>query len=43
VWVLILGQTLGAAFLNEGNEVKLGSRDPLKGVLKKWKAENPGA
>jgi predicted dinucleotide-binding enzyme len=37
------GQTLGAAFLTEGYEVKLGSRNPLKDVVKRWKAENQGA
>jgi 8-hydroxy-5-deazaflavin:NADPH oxidoreductase len=36
----IVAQTLGKAFITEGNEVMLGSRDPLKDVLKKWKAEN---
>ncbi|HTB25586.1 MAG TPA: NAD(P)-binding domain-containing protein, partial [Puia sp.] len=34
------GQTLGAAFLTEGYEVKLGSRNPLKDVVKRWKTEN---
>jgi 8-hydroxy-5-deazaflavin:NADPH oxidoreductase len=38
-----VGQILGAAFLSEGYEVKLGSRDPLKDVVKTWKTENPGA
>ncbi|HEV3221510.1 MAG TPA: NAD(P)-binding domain-containing protein [Puia sp.] len=38
-----VAQTLGTAFLTEGYEVKLGSRNPLKDVLKKWKAKNPGA
>ncbi len=38
-----VAQTLGKAFLAEGFEVKLGSRDPLKDVVKKWETENPGA
>jgi predicted dinucleotide-binding enzyme len=38
-----VAQSLGTAFLKEGFEVKLGSRDPLKDVLKKWETENPGA
>lgn len=39
----IVAQTLGKAFITEGNEVMLGSRDPLKDSIKKWKAENPGS
>ena len=38
-----VAQTLGKAFLTEGFDVKLGSRDPLKEVVKKWEAENPDA
>jgi predicted dinucleotide-binding enzyme len=38
-----VGQTLGTGFLAEGYEVKLGSRNPLKDVVKKWETENPGA
>ncbi len=38
-----VAQSLGTAFLKEGFEVKLGSRDPLKDVVKRWGAENPGA
>jgi predicted dinucleotide-binding enzyme len=37
-----VGQTLGNAFLSEGNQVMLGSRDPSKKELVKWKKENPG-
>ena len=39
----VVAQTLGKAFLTEGNEVMLGSRDPEKEAIKKWKASNPGA
>jgi 8-hydroxy-5-deazaflavin:NADPH oxidoreductase len=39
----IVAQTLGKAFLTEGNEVMLGSRDPLKEAVTKWKTANPGA
>ena len=39
----IVAQTLGKAFLTEGHELMLGSRDPKKATLKKWNAENPGA
>lgn len=35
-----VAQTLGRAFLSEGNEVMLGSRDPGKEPIKKWKAAN---
>jgi 8-hydroxy-5-deazaflavin:NADPH oxidoreductase len=38
-----VAQTLGKAFLKEGFEVKLGSRDPLKDAVKKWENENSGA
>lgn len=36
-----VGQTLGTAFLTEGHDVMLGTRDPEKDVVKKWKNENP--
>jgi predicted dinucleotide-binding enzyme len=36
-----VGRTLGNAFLQEGFEVMLGSRDPLKAEVVKWKNENP--
>jgi hypothetical protein len=36
-----VGQTLGAAFLQEGYAVMLGSRTPDKAELVKWKAANP--
>jgi predicted dinucleotide-binding enzyme len=39
----IVAQVMGRAFLAEGEEVMMGSRDPLKDSIKKWKAENPGA
>ena len=35
-----VGQTLGSAFLNEGNEVMLGSRNPSKDEVVKWKKAN---
>ena len=35
-----VAQTLGRAFITEGNEVMLGSRDPQKDAIKKWKAQN---
>jgi Predicted dinucleotide-binding enzymes len=38
-----VAQTLGKAFLTEGNEVMLGSRDPKKDAIAKWKASSPGA
>ena len=37
----IVAQTLGKAFITEGYEVMLGSRDPKKEALQKWKAANP--
>jgi predicted dinucleotide-binding enzyme len=37
-----VGQTLGAAFLAEGHEVMLGTRDTDKKEVKKWKHDNPG-
>jgi predicted dinucleotide-binding enzyme len=39
----IVAQTLGKAFITEGNEVMLGSKDPQKDSLKKWENENPGS
>jgi 8-hydroxy-5-deazaflavin:NADPH oxidoreductase len=39
----IVAQTLGKAFLTEGNEVMLGSRDPQKAALKKWSSESKGS
>lgn len=36
----VVGQVLGTAFLVEGYEVMLGSRDALKAELIKWKAIN---
>jgi len=36
-----VGQTLGTAFLAEGHDVMLGTRDPEKDAVKKWKNENP--
>ena len=36
-----VGRTLGNAFLQEGYEVMLGSRDPLKAEIVKWQNENP--
>jgi hypothetical protein len=39
----IVAQTLGKAFITEGYEVMLGSRDPKKEALQKWKTANPTA
>ena len=39
----IVAQTLGKAFINEGYEVMLGSRDPKKEAVTKWRAANPAA
>lgn len=36
-----VGQTLGTAFLAEGYEVMLGTRNPGKEEVKKWKQQNP--
>jgi predicted dinucleotide-binding enzyme len=36
-----VGQKLGAAFLAEGHEVMLGTRNPGKAEVKNWKKENP--
>lgn len=38
-----VGQTLGAAFLKEGHEVKMGTRDVKKEEVVEWKKQNPGA
>jgi predicted dinucleotide-binding enzyme len=37
----IVGQTLGTAFLAEGYEVMIGTRNPGKEEVKKWKVANP--
>jgi predicted dinucleotide-binding enzyme len=37
----IVGRVLGAAFLKEGHEVVLGTRDTAKAEVVKWKSENP--
>lgn len=39
----IVGRVLGSAFLKEGNEVMLGTRDTGKEEVLKWKEENHGA
>lgn len=39
----IVARVLGSAFIAEGNDVMLGSRDPGKDAVKKWKSDNPGA
>lgn len=39
----IVGQTLGKAFISEGNEVMLGSRDINQEAIQKWKSQNAGA
>jgi predicted dinucleotide-binding enzyme len=39
----IVGQVLGKAFLTEGNEVMLGTRNTSKEEVVKWKAQNPSA
>src|SRR5258708_1108404 len=39
----IVAQVMGRAFLTEGDEIMMGSRNPQKDSIKKWKAENPGA
>src|SRR5882762_7406336 len=36
----IVGRVLGNAFLKEGHEVLLGTRDVTKAEITKWKAEN---
>jgi len=38
-----VGQTLGAGFLKHGHPVKLGTRSPDSGEIKKWLAGTPGA
>ena len=37
----IVGRVLATGFLNEGYEVMLGSRNPAKEDVAKWKAQNP--
>lgn len=39
----IVGRVLGNAFIAEGNEVMLGTRDVQKDEIVKWLAENPAA
>ncbi len=39
----IVGRVLGSAFIAEGHEVMLGTRDVQKPEVVKWLAENPGA
>lgn len=39
----IVGRVLGTAFLKEGHEVMLGTRDVNKEEVLKWKTENRGA
>ncbi|MCW3109361.1 MAG: DNA-binding protein, partial [Segetibacter sp.] len=39
----IVGQVLGKAFLDEGNEVMLGTRNTSKEEVVKWKEQNPSA
>ena len=39
----IVGRVLGSAFIAEGNEVMLGTRDVQKAEVVKWLAENPAA
>jgi predicted dinucleotide-binding enzyme len=39
----IVGRVLGTAFIAEGNEVMLGTRDVQKAEIVKWLSENPGA
>ena len=38
----LVAETLGKAFLAEGNEVMLGTRDTGKETIKKWELANPG-
>lgn len=38
----IVGRVLGNAFLKEGHEVMIGTRDPLKEDVRNWQSENPG-
>src|SRR4051812_33861321 len=39
----IVGQVLGKAFLDEGNQVMLGTRNQSKEEVVKWKEQNPSA
>jgi len=38
-----VGRILGSAFLKEGNNVLLGTRNPSKDAVVKWKSENAGS
>jgi hypothetical protein len=38
-----VGQALGTAFIKEGHSVVLGTRDPSKAAVVKWKSENTGS
>ncbi|PWT75368.1 MAG: DNA-binding protein [Bacteroidetes bacterium] len=38
----LVGRVLGTAFLKEGHEVMLGTRNPGKAEVTKWKKENDG-
>jgi predicted dinucleotide-binding enzyme len=38
-----VARVLGSAFLKEGHQVLLGTRDPSKEAVVKWKSENAGA
>jgi predicted dinucleotide-binding enzyme len=38
-----VGRVLGSAFIAEGNEVMLGTRDVQKEAVVKWLSQNPGA
>jgi predicted dinucleotide-binding enzyme len=38
-----VGRVLGSAFLKEGNDVLLGTRNPSKDTVVKWKSENAGS
>ena len=37
-----VGQVLASAFIKEGHSVMLGTRDPAKDQVVKWKKDNPG-
>ena len=39
----IVGRVLGTGFLQEGHQVKLGTRDTGKSELQQWEKENTGA
>jgi 8-hydroxy-5-deazaflavin:NADPH oxidoreductase len=38
----LVGRVLGTAFLKEGHEVMVGTRNPAKAEVTKWKKENEG-